>query len=52
MFKKQPVDLPHYSGERSLLLDSFCAFNKKYREQEQWDIGLYISGQINENQLQ
>ncbi|XP_025421682.1 A disintegrin and metalloproteinase with thrombospondin motifs adt-2-like isoform X2 [Sipha flava] len=44
MFKKQPVDLPHYNGERNLLLDSFCAFNKKYREKEQWDIGLYISG--------
>ncbi|XP_015365933.1 PREDICTED: A disintegrin and metalloproteinase with thrombospondin motifs 3-like [Diuraphis noxia] len=44
MFKKQPDDLPHYGGERSSLLDSFCAFNKKYRKQEQWDIGLYISG--------
>ncbi|XP_060842752.1 A disintegrin and metalloproteinase with thrombospondin motifs adt-2-like [Rhopalosiphum padi] len=44
MFKTQPTDLPHYGGERSLLLDSFCAFNKKYRKQEQWDIGLYISG--------
>ncbi|KAF0764866.1 A disintegrin and metalloproteinase with thrombospondin motifs adt-2-like isoform X2, partial [Aphis craccivora] len=44
MFKTQPADLPHYNGERSLLLDSFCAFNKKYRKKEQWDIGLYISG--------
>ncbi|XP_050539393.1 A disintegrin and metalloproteinase with thrombospondin motifs adt-2-like [Daktulosphaira vitifoliae] len=44
IFKKQPIDLPHYNGERSLLLDSFCAFNRKYREKDQWDIGLYISG--------
>jgi len=46
MFKKQPVDLPHYNGERSSLLESFCAFNKKYREIEEWDIGLYISGLV------
>lgn len=46
MFKRQPVDLPHHGGERSSLLDSFCAFNKKHREQEQWDIGLYVSGLV------
>ncbi|XP_050422560.1 A disintegrin and metalloproteinase with thrombospondin motifs adt-2-like [Adelges cooleyi] len=44
IFKKQPVDLPHHDGERNLLLDSFCSFNKKYRKNDQWDIGLYISG--------
>ncbi|XP_073999081.1 A disintegrin and metalloproteinase with thrombospondin motifs adt-1-like isoform X2 [Rhodnius prolixus] len=49
ILKKQPSDLPHYSGERSSLLDSFCAFNEKHNppkddDPKHWDIGIYLSG--------
>ncbi|XP_065209386.1 A disintegrin and metalloproteinase with thrombospondin motifs adt-1-like isoform X2 [Planococcus citri] len=49
IFKQQPQDLPHYNGERSLLLDSFCIYNKKHNKPNDddvnhWDMGLYVSG--------
>ncbi|KAG8326984.1 hypothetical protein J6590_029739 [Homalodisca vitripennis] len=49
IFKSQPQDLPHYGGERSGLLDSFCAYNAKHnppgdQNPEHWDMGLYVSG--------
>lgn len=48
IFKSQPVDLPHYSGQRENLLDSFCEFNAKYNPPgddtpQHWDMGLYVS---------
>lgn len=47
--KSQPIDLPHYYGERSSLLDSFCEYQKNINPQDDtnpnhWDMGLYISG--------
>ena len=49
IFKQQPQDLPHYYGERSLLLDSFCNYHKKHNaanddDVNHWDMGLYVSG--------
>ncbi|XP_037042307.1 A disintegrin and metalloproteinase with thrombospondin motifs adt-2-like [Bradysia coprophila] len=45
----QPVDLPHYHGERGSLLDSFCNYQKNINPEDDknpnhWDMGLYISG--------
>lgn len=47
--KTQPIDLPHYYGERSSLLDSFCEYQKNInppddKNPNHWDMGLYISG--------
>lgn len=47
--KRQPSDLPHYNGERSKLLDSFCDYQEKLNPKgdtnpQHWDMGLYISG--------
>lgn len=49
ILKKQPVDLPHYGGDRSRLLDSFCAYAAKHnpagdQDPDHWDISLYVSG--------
>lgn len=49
--KTQPIDLPHYYGERSSLLDSFCEYQKNVNPQDDknpnhWDMGLYISGWV------
>lgn len=47
--KVQPKDLPHYDGERSHLLDSFCEYQDLINPKEDdiddhWDMGLYVSG--------
>lgn len=49
LLKKQPIDLPHYDGERGSLLDSFCAYQKKINppgdgNPNHWDMSLYVSG--------
>ncbi|XP_069680135.1 A disintegrin and metalloproteinase with thrombospondin motifs adt-2-like [Periplaneta americana] len=49
LLSHQPSDLPHYSGERGKLLDSFCAYNARKNpagdtNPEHWDMGLYVSG--------
>lgn len=49
IMKTQPIDLPHYYGERSSLLDSFCEYQKNInppddKNPNHWDMGLYISG--------
>ncbi|XP_076234848.1 ADAMTS metallopeptidase stall [Calliopsis andreniformis] len=49
MMQKQPVDLPHFGGERGSLLDSFCNYAKRLNPPDEldpnhWDIGLYVSG--------
>ena len=49
IMQKQPVDLPHFNGERSSLLDSFCQYSKNNNPSDDshpnhWDIGLYVSG--------
>ncbi|XP_076637483.1 ADAMTS metallopeptidase stall [Colletes latitarsis] len=46
---KQPRDLPHFDGDRSNLLNSFCNYAKKRNPPNEyypnhWDMGLYISG--------
>lgn len=47
--KSQPHDLPHFEGERSQLLDSFCSYQDRINplgdsHPEHWDMALYISG--------
>ncbi|KAJ6646995.1 A disintegrin and metalloproteinase with thrombospondin motifs adt-2 [Pseudolycoriella hygida] len=49
IMKTQPNELPHYYGERSSLLDSFCEYQKNINPKgdenpNHWDMGLYISG--------
>ncbi|KAH1015088.1 hypothetical protein HUJ05_012866 [Dendroctonus ponderosae] len=49
IMKKQPRAMPHYNGERSQLLDSFCQYQadinpKDDKNPEHWDMGLYVSG--------
>ena len=49
LFRSQPGDLPHYDGERSPLLDSFCEYNERHNplgddNPDHWDMGLYVSG--------
>lgn len=49
IMKKQSPNLPHYEGERSKLLDSFCAYQSKInpgddKDPGHWDMALYISG--------
>ena len=49
IMKTQPADMPHYGGERSQLLDSFCEYQKNLNppddsNPDHWDMGLYISG--------
>lgn len=48
LMQRQPVEMPHHRGERSRLLDSFCAYqgalNPTGDESEtHWDMALYIS---------
>lgn len=51
IMQKQPSGIPHYQGERSLLLDSFCDY-QKYKNPSNdtnprhWDMALYISGYL------
>ncbi|XP_077499772.1 A disintegrin and metalloproteinase with thrombospondin motifs adt-1-like [Amblyomma americanum] len=42
----QPADLPHYNGNRDLLLSSFCKYqaNRNLAEESRWDAALYLSG--------
>ncbi|EFA07053.2 A disintegrin and metalloproteinase with thrombospondin motifs adt-1 [Tribolium castaneum] len=49
IMKKQASAMPHYNGERSKLLDSFCAYQsslntKSDEDPNHWDMALYISG--------
>lgn len=49
MMKSQPKELPHYNGERSKLLDSFCDYQKEINppgdnNPNHWDMALYVSG--------
>lgn len=43
LMQRQPPELAHLNGERSNLLDTFCAYSKKINH-GRWDIGLYVSG--------
>lgn len=57
IMKQQPKTLPHYNGERNLLLNSFCNFTTinnppNDNHPNHWDIGIYVSGldfYVNEN---
>ncbi|XP_059608052.1 A disintegrin and metalloproteinase with thrombospondin motifs adt-1-like [Phlebotomus argentipes] len=49
IMRRQPRDLPHHDGERSALLDSFCAYQKRLNsasdaDPQHWDMAVYISG--------
>lgn len=48
IIQRQPVDLPHFGGERGSLLDSFCNYanarNPSNEEDAHWDMGLYVTG--------
>lgn len=49
LMRRQPPEMPHYNGERSALLGSFCRYQKSInpigdRHPHHWDMGLYISG--------
>ncbi|KAF5307178.1 hypothetical protein FQR65_LT00694 [Abscondita terminalis] len=49
LMKTQPEQMPHYDGEQSQLLDSFCSYQKSINSEDDddpnhWDMGLYISG--------
>ena len=49
IMQRQPIDLPHFNGERSSLLDSFYRYSKIHNLLDDsgpnhWDIGLYVSG--------
>lgn len=49
LLEKQPADLPHYSGNRDLLLSSFCKYQSKRNPGDDshprhWDTALYLSG--------
>lgn len=51
IMKKQPAKMPHYDGERSKLLDAFCAYQKTLNVKDDsdpnhWDMALYVSGLI------
>lgn len=49
IIQKQPLDLPHFGGERGSLLDSFCNYAMARNPLEDahphhWDMGLYVTG--------
>lgn len=49
IMKRQPSNLPHYDGERSKLLDTFCAYQQSKNPHgdsnpNHWDMALYVSG--------
>lgn len=49
IMKSQPSKMPHYDGERSKLLDSFCAYQNSINppgddNPDHWDMALYVSG--------
>ncbi|XP_077550144.1 uncharacterized protein LOC144163187 [Haemaphysalis longicornis] len=43
---KQPEDLPHFGGNRDMLLSSFCKYQAKRNPADDptWDAALYLSG--------
>ena len=48
--------MPHYNGERSKLLDSFCAYQsglnpKNDEDPDHWDMALYVSGYVSLKRL-
>uniref|UniRef100_A0A182NNU2 Peptidase M12B domain-containing protein n=1 Tax=Anopheles dirus TaxID=7168 RepID=A0A182NNU2_9DIPT len=43
LMRTQPSAMPHYNGERNLLLDSFCSYQSSLN-QGRWDMALYLSG--------
>ncbi|XP_050077090.1 A disintegrin and metalloproteinase with thrombospondin motifs adt-2-like [Anopheles maculipalpis] len=43
LMRIQPSTMPHYNGERNLLLDSFCSYQNSLN-QGRWDMALYLSG--------
>lgn len=49
IMQSQPYAMPHYEGERSKLLDSFCAYQERLNpiddaNPDHWDMALYVSG--------
>lgn len=49
VIQRQPLDLPHFDGERGGLLDSFCNYANARNPAEDthprhWDMGLYVTG--------
>lgn len=49
IIQRQPLDLPHFGGERGSLLDSFCNYANVRNPPEDahsrhWDMGLYVTG--------
>ncbi|KMQ86864.1 a disintegrin and metalloproteinase with thrombospondin motifs 2-like protein [Lasius niger] len=49
VIQRQPLDLPHFGGERGGLLDSFCRYANARNPAEDdhprhWDLGLYVTG--------
>ncbi|XP_011860405.1 PREDICTED: A disintegrin and metalloproteinase with thrombospondin motifs 2 [Vollenhovia emeryi] len=49
IIERQPLDLPHFGGERGSLLDSFCNYANARNPAEDgdsrhWDMGLYVTG--------
>uniref|UniRef100_A0A182M5L6 Peptidase M12B domain-containing protein n=1 Tax=Anopheles culicifacies TaxID=139723 RepID=A0A182M5L6_9DIPT len=43
LMRTQPSAMPHYNGERNLLLDSFCSYQDSLNRGH-WDMALYLSG--------
>ncbi|XP_049548139.1 A disintegrin and metalloproteinase with thrombospondin motifs adt-2-like [Anopheles darlingi] len=43
IMRTQPSAMPHYNGERNLLLNSFCSYQTALN-QGRWDMALYLSG--------
>ncbi|XP_052895522.1 A disintegrin and metalloproteinase with thrombospondin motifs adt-2-like [Anopheles moucheti] len=43
LMRTQPSAMPHYNGERNLLLDSFCSYQDSLNR-GRWDMALYLSG--------
>ncbi|KAF5301353.1 hypothetical protein FQA39_LY10751 [Lamprigera yunnana] len=49
IMQSQPASMPHYDGEQTKLLDSFCSYQKSLNSEndddtDHWDMALYISG--------
>ncbi|KAK4885503.1 hypothetical protein RN001_001774 [Aquatica leii] len=49
IMKTQPSKMPHYDGEQSKLLDSFCSYQSSLNSESDndvnhWDMALYVSG--------
>lgn len=51
IMKRQPLEMPHYDGERSDLLNSFCSYQQSLNPASDanpghWDMALYVSGYV------